>query len=180
MKTIALFGGSFDPPHVGHIAIVRALEKLKYIDKTIIMPTFLSPFKSKSYAPSELRFKWLNRIFDTSKSVEISNYEVSQNHSVTTIESVEFLLKTYKKVYLVIGADNLASLELWANYEKLKDRVTFLVASRDNIIIDDHFIQLKIDEDISSSQLREYVDISKIPKESAQEIKEYYKDINAK
>ena len=178
--TIALFGGSFDPPHIGHKAIVKALEKLDYIDKIIIMPTFLNPFKSESHAPSELRFKWLKEIFKDFKNVKIDRYEVEQNRQVPTIESVKYLLKTYENVYLVIGADNLASLENWNSYLELKDLVTFIVASRDNIIVDKKFIQLNVDEKISSSVLRENIEISMLPKECATEIEQYYKENNAR
>jgi nicotinate-nucleotide adenylyltransferase len=178
MNTVALFGGSFDPPHIGHKAIVEALEELDYIDKIIIMPTFLNPFKSSFTAPAELRVEWLEEIFKTFTDIEIDSYEVNQARAVSTIQSVEYLLKRYQKIYLVIGADNLASLELWNNYEVLKEKVTFLVASRDNIIIDEHFIQLKVDENISSTELREKIDISKLPQECANQIKEFYKDKN--
>ncbi len=173
--TIALYGGSFDPPHIGHKAIVEALEELDYIDKIIIMPTFLNPFKSESHAPSELRFKWLKEIFRDFKNVEIDRYEVEQNRQVPTIESVKYLLKTYKNVYLVIGADNLASLEKWNNYQHLKDLVTFIVAPRDNIIVNEKFIQLNVDENISSSELRKNIDISMLPEICAIDIEQYYK-----
>ena len=76
METIALYGGSFDPPHIGHKAIVEALDKLDYIDKIIIMPAFLNPFKSSSHAPSELRFKWLKEIFKDFRKVQIDKYEL--------------------------------------------------------------------------------------------------------
>ncbi len=175
MKTIALYGGSFDPPHIGHKAVVEALEELSYIDKIIIMPTFLNPFKSEAHAPSELRFKWLKEIFKEFQNVQIDRYEVEQNRQVPTIESVKYLLKTYKDIYLVIGADNLASLEKWNSYQELKDLVTFIVASRDNIVVDKKFIQLKVDEKTSSSALREKIDISMLPQECATEIKQYYK-----
>ena len=175
METIALYGGSFDPPHVGHKAIIQALEKLDYIDKIIIMPTFLNPFKSDSHAPSKLRFKWLKEIFKEFKNVKIDSYEVEQNRQVPTIESVKYLLQTYKNIYLVIGADNLASLEKWNSYQELKDLVTFIVAPRGNIIIDKKFIQLNVDEKISSSKLREKIEISMLPKECATEIEQYYK-----
>ena len=180
METIALYGGSFDPPHIGHKAIVEALEKLKYIDKIIILPTFLNPFKSESHAPSELRFKWLKEIFRNFKNVKIDRYEVEQNRQVPTIESVRYLLKTYTKIYLVIGADNLSSLKSWNSYEELKDLVTFIVASRDNIVIDKEFIQLNIDEKISSSKLRKNIDISMLSREHAMEIEQYYKENNAR
>ncbi len=180
METIALYGGSFDPPHIGHKAIVEALNKLDYIDKIIIMPTFLNPFKSSFSAPAELRFKWLKEIFKDFKNVKIDKYEVNQNRQVATIESVKHLLKTYKNVYLVIGADNLSSLEEWNSYQELKSLVTFIVASRDDIIIGKKFIQLNIDEKISSSKLRENIEISMLAKECAVEIKQYYKENNAR
>ena len=175
METIALYGGSFDPPHIGHKAIIEALEKLDYINKIIIMPTFLNPFKSKSHAPSELRFKWLKEIFKDFKNVKIDRYEVEQNRQVPTIESVRYLLKTYKSVYLVIGADNLHSLKEWNNYEELKNLVTFIVVTRDKIMVDKKFIQLKVDEEVSSSTLRDNINISMLPEVCAVEIEQYYK-----
>ncbi|MEA2092127.1 MAG: nicotinate (nicotinamide) nucleotide adenylyltransferase, partial [Campylobacterota bacterium] len=151
MKTIALFGGSFDPPHIGHEAIVKALLDIEYIDKVIVMPTFLNPFKSQSFAPPGLRLKWLKGIFDGYNRVEVSDYEVKQKQKVPTIKSVKHFLKEYKKIYLVIGADNLASLKRWKNYAELKELVTFIVASRDNIEIPKEFLTLKRDEKISST-----------------------------
>ena len=176
--TIALFGGSFDPPHIGHKDIVKKLKKLDFIDKIIIMPTFLNPFKSKSHASSELRFSWLKKIFNDFKNVEISSFEVDQNRQVPSIESVEFLLKEYKKIYLVIGADHLNSLDKWDSYEKLKESVIFIIVTRDNIAVNRDFITLHVEQDISSSSLRNKLDISKVPQICAKEIEKFYKDIN--
>jgi len=178
--TIALYGGSFDPPHIGHKTVIEALDKLDYIDEIVIMPTFLNPFKSTSHAPSELRFKWLKEIFKDFKNVKIDRYEVDKGRQVPSIESVKHLLKTYKNVYLVIGADNLKSLEDWTNYKELKELVTFIVASRDNIIVDKKFINLDINEKISSSELRKNIDISMLPTECATEIEKHYKENNAR
>ncbi len=178
METIALFGGSFDPPHIGHKAIVEALNKLDYIDKVIVMPTFLNPFKSSSYAPSKLRLQWLQEIFKGLDKVKIDNYEVNQNRAVPSLESVQYLLKKYDKVYLVIGADNLNSLEKWNNFKELNSLVTFIVASRDDINIDTKFIKLNINKKISSSELRDNIKLSKLPKECAREIEIYYKEKN--
>ncbi|HUH43513.1 MAG TPA: nicotinate (nicotinamide) nucleotide adenylyltransferase [Sulfurimonas sp.] len=180
MDTIALFGGSFDPPHIGHEAVIKALKKFKDIDKIIIMPTFLNPFKSNFYAPSSLRMKWLKEIFKEDEKVEISDYEVLQNRQVPTIETLKHLLKSYKKIYLVIGADNLAKLELWNSYDELKELVTFVVAQRDGIDIPKEFIVLSVDEKISSSQLRNKMDCSKLSKKCAQEIYDFYKENNCK
>ena len=178
METIALFGGSFDPPHIGHEAVVREALKLKDIDKVVIMPTFLNPFKSSFWAPATLRLKWLKEIFNTFKDVEISSYEVDLKRKVPTVDSVKYLLKRYKKVYLIIGADNLKSLEKWYKYDELKTLVTFVVASRDEIEVPDNYLKLKVEEDISSTKLREYIDINKISNICSDEITKFYKEKN--
>ena len=180
MDTIALFGGSFDPPHIGHEAIVKALINFKDIDKVIIMPTYLNPFKSKFYAPAALRVEWLKEIFKEYKNVEISDYEVLQKRAVSTIESVKHLLKSYKKIYLVIGADNLLSLEKWNRYDELKKLVTFIVIPRDGIEIPEHFLRACVDEKVSSTELRECIELSKLPKKCAKEIYNFYKEKSCK
>ena len=178
MRTIALFGGSFDPPHLGHEAIVKALNKLDFIDKIIIMPTFLNPFKSSSVAPATQRLKWLEEIFSRMEKVKVSSFEVNQNRKVSTLETVKHLLKSYEKIYLVIGADNLKSLEKWQGFDELKRRVTFIVATREKIEIPKDFICLEIDEDVSSSSLRNSINGDKLSKINAKKIVTYYKENN--
>ncbi len=154
MDTIALFGGSFDPPHIGHKAIVKALEKLEYIDKTIIVPAFLNPFKSESFLSANERLSLVKDMFSDFKNIEISNFEIKKQKQVPSIETVNHFLKIYKKVYLVIGADNLSSLQKWKNYNELQNLVTFIVAKRNGITIPKEYITLNIDENISSTQIR--------------------------
>jgi len=174
MKTIALFGGSFDPPHLGHEAIVKALLDFKDIDKVVIMPTFLNPFKSNSMAPPELRLKWLHDIFDSYERVEVNSYEVDLQKKTPTIQSVKYLLAKYKKIYLVIGADNLATLTKWTKYDELKELVTFIVCTRNNIDMPKNMLTINIVQSVSSTDLREHMDISKLISTCAQEIKNYY------
>ena len=178
MKNIALYGGSFDPPHIGHEAVVTALLGLDYIDKIIIMPTFLNPFKDGFAAPSLLRLEWLKEIYSNFKRVSVSSYEVDQNKKVPTIESVKFLLQTYEKVYLVIGADNLEKLQSWYKFDELEKLVTFIIAQRDEIDIPKSFIKLDIDKKVSSSALRKEIDTTKLSKKMALKIQQYFKEEN--
>jgi nicotinate-nucleotide adenylyltransferase len=178
METIALFGGSFDPPHIGHRAIVEHLLELDFIDKVVVMPTYLNPFKHKIFADGTLRVDWLRKIFKKNDDVIVSTFEVDMGRKVASIESVEYLLKSYKKVYLVIGADNLSSLSKWKDFEKLSSLVEFIVASRDGVKIEDKYIKLPLSESISSSSLRERMQREKLPQECAVEIEKFYKDIN--
>ncbi len=92
---IALFGGSFDPPHAGHDAAVKAILSSLKPDLLVIMPSFLNPFKKSFSAPPQLRLRWCRALWSDAPGVEVSDYEISQNRSVSTIQSVKFLLEKY-------------------------------------------------------------------------------------
>jgi nicotinate-nucleotide adenylyltransferase len=178
---IAIFGGSFDPPHLGHEAVVNEALKSLHVDKLFIIPTYLNPFKKEFFAPSELRLKWLQKLF-TCKDVEILDFEVKEKKAVPTIETIEYLQNIYnlEKIYLIIGADNLTSLEHWHRYDELKNIVEFVVAARDETILPKELKKLSINAKISSSKLRSHMNISFIPHKIADEVIEFYKDKNGK
>ncbi|MDX1296269.1 MAG: nicotinate (nicotinamide) nucleotide adenylyltransferase [Sulfurimonadaceae bacterium] len=180
MKQIALFGGSFDPPHVGHLAIVdKALEQLD-IDRLVIVPAYLNPFKTHSFATAEQRLKWLKRIYAGNPKIEISDFEIARNRPVPSIETVRHYLNEAENIYLIIGADNVASLEKWYAYEELDRLVTWVVARRDGIEIPGRFITLDIDKPVSSTDLRNDIEHTKRPDTVADEIAAYYKETNAR
>jgi len=92
---IALFGGSFDPPHAGHDAAVKAILSSLKPDLLVIMPSFLNPFKKSFSAPPQLRLRWCRALWSGTPHVEVSDYEISQNYPVPTIQSVKFLLEKH-------------------------------------------------------------------------------------
>ena len=178
MRTVALFGGSFDPPHLGHEAVVQALTSLEEIDKIVVMPTFLNPFKSSSFAPAKRRLQWLKEIFTPCSNVLIDSFEVQKNEKVPTITTVKYLLESYTKVYVVIGADNLKDLQKWHRFNELKEMVAFIVATRDEIDVPKEFKKLLVEENISSTNLRNNITKDKLCAVNAQEIINYYKEKN--
>ncbi len=178
MKTIALFGGSFDPPHLGHKAVVDAVLSTLDVDKVIVMPAYLNPFKREVYAPPELRLKWLKEIFSSYKNVEVDDFELTCKQKVPSLQTVQHLQKKYDKIYLVIGADNLKSLHKWVGYDELKTLVTFVVATRDDEQIPREYISLHVNEPISSTSLREDIKKEFLPASVAGEIEKFYKEIN--
>jgi nicotinate-nucleotide adenylyltransferase len=173
---LALFGGSFDPPHAGHIHIVnKALEVLD-VDTLMIVPAYLNPFKSVSFASGQQRIAWLKEIFKSHKRVQISDFEVAQNTSVYTIETVKHFRPFAQKIYLIIGADNLEKLHLWHAYEELQTLVTFVIATRNGIDIPDTMIRLDIDTPISSTLFRDTYCPLGLEETLEKEITHYYKE----
>lgn len=179
MKSIALFGGSFDPPHLGHVEVVEEALRTLDIEKLIVVPAYLNPFKSKSTAPASLRLKWLRQIFNEHEKIEISNFEVNQHRSVASIETVQHFKAIWRcRIFFIIGADNLPTLKKWHRYEALKSLVDFVVAHRDDIAVPNEYINLHVNSPISSTALRNSMEHLLIPPSVRDEIKAYYKENN--
>jgi nicotinate-nucleotide adenylyltransferase len=153
---VAVFGGSFDPPHRGHKKVVEEALKTLDIDKLFVIPTYLNPFKNSFYHDEITRYKLVKEMVKEFKKVEVLDIEIKQKKAIPTYETIKFLKRKYDidKIYLIIGADNLKSLDKWYNHDKLKKMVEFVVATRDNIEIPKKYKKLNVDEDISSTQIR--------------------------
>ncbi|ARR00209.1 nicotinate (nicotinamide) nucleotide adenylyltransferase [Campylobacter porcelli] len=180
---IAIFGGSFDPPHFGHDMIVKSALNSLNIDKLIIIPTFLSPFKSKFSAPPLLRLEWCKDLWlNLDSKIIVSDYEIRQNKAVYTIDSVKYFKDKLNanKIYLIIGADQLENLHKWHKFDELDKIVSFVVASRDGIEIKPNLQKLDINVKISSSKIKSKLDFDQIPNTILDSVKKFYKDTNAK
>ncbi|MEA1919952.1 MAG: nicotinate (nicotinamide) nucleotide adenylyltransferase [Campylobacterota bacterium] len=176
---VALFGGSFDPPHNGHLCIIEAALAHLDIDKLIVIPAYLNPFKTLSAAPATLRLKWLREIL-TDPRIEISDFEVKQERPVPSIESVRHYKQGVDTLYFIIGADNLAALEKWYAYDELNRAVNWVVATRDDIPIAKRFHRLHVNQAISSTEIRDKPKREDLPKEIAPSVITYYKEYYAK
>jgi len=171
---IAIFGGSFDPVHLGHIEVVqKALEM--GIDKVIVVPNFLNPLKNKTSAPAELRYKWLKEVFNDFENVEISDFEINQKRPVYSIETINH----FKPKYFIIGSDNLKTLDKWKNIDEILNKVELIVAKRDEIdknLAKKYNIKKIIDVEvpISSTEIRNGR-FKYLPHNLEKEIKKFYK-----
>jgi nicotinate-nucleotide adenylyltransferase len=161
--TIAIFGGSFDPPHKGHQLIVeKAIENLQ-IDKLLIVPAYLNPFKTSSLADAHTRLSWCHTLFDPIDGVEVDDYEIKEGKSTVTSQSVKHFNQTYNVKYLIVGSDNLSTLTKWHEFEWLNDTVTWVIATRDDHHLDTDVLKkwelLPIEAPMSSTQIREEKDL---------------------
>ena len=119
------------------------------------MPTYLNPFKKDFYQNPQHRLENMKNLYDDIDKCEVSSWEVDQNRAVPTIETVRHLRDIYDidKLYLIIGADNLAHISSWQGYKELKELTIFVVATRDGIDTQG-YQTLSVSCDISSSEIR--------------------------
>lgn len=139
---VLLYGGTFDPPHNGHLNNLRAAAARVQPDKVVVMPAGLSPFKQKTSAPGALRlemcscFHALEEDADTIPQLEVSGWEIEQaaagnrNYTVLTVEK---LARDYPgaQLYLAIGSDMLLSFEGWHRWQDILRIARVVVTSRD-------------------------------------------------
>ncbi len=156
--TYALYGGSFDPPHLGHLEIAKKVLELKEVDKLLIVPTYLNPFKNSFSVEPNVRLEWVKELFNL-ENVTVSSFEIEQNRAVYTVETYKELSKEFNIKYIVIGADNLKSITKWRDFEYLNRKVSWIVATRANSKLNlsalKSYILLNINIDVSSSEIRE-------------------------
>ena len=127
---IALFGGSFDPVHFGHIDIVKNLERL--FDKVIVVPSYISPFKAGELADDgAARYNLCKKVFASDKT-EISRYEISKKGVSYSVDTAAYFKKKYAdaELYWALGSEELIRLGGWHDMDKLKTLVTFFVVPR--------------------------------------------------
>jgi len=173
---LAIFGGSFDPPHIAHILIVQKALEVLDIDKIFVFPSFLNPFKKHFFATPQKRSEWMKTIFERNKNVFVDEFETIQNRPVPTIETVKYIIKKYepKKIYLVLGADNLLSLDKWDGFNELKELVEFVIVKRGGIEIPKNYKILDLEEGVSSTKIRNKEYLDSIPEIIKPDVMETY------
>tara|TARA_B100001750_G_C15365856_1_gene524697 strand:+ start:143 stop:703 length:561 start_codon:yes stop_codon:yes gene_type:complete len=127
---IGLFGGTFDPPHKAHVAIVE--NAINILDKIIIMPNRTSPEENKtSIAPAGQRTEMLNLVFNHNK-VTIDDFEINSKNINYTYNSLKYLVKKYNKdnIVLIIGEDQINKLSNWYNADWILNHIEILCFKR--------------------------------------------------
>ena len=167
---IAIYGGSFNPMHIGHEKIVDYVLNNLNMDKIIIIPVGIPSHRENNLEQSDTRLKICKEIFKENKKIEVSDIEIKSEGKSYTYDTLLKLMDLYgenNEFFEIIGEDSLKSLKTWKNYEELLKICKFIVFRRKddkNIQIDEEFLNNKniiILEneyyDISSTEIRNMV-----------------------
>lgn len=133
-RRIALFGGTFDPIHLGHTTV--AAEALEAIgaEKLIFMPAKRSPLKgSHPKAGAHDRFRMIALAIAGHERFELSNYELNRPEPSYTLDTVRHFKAAYKnqaQVYWLLGADSIDDLSYWHRITELIDQCSLSTMCR--------------------------------------------------
>jgi nicotinate-nucleotide adenylyltransferase len=127
--TVAVFGGAFDPPHLGHVALVRAaLEHLGF-ERVLVVPAGDPPHKAVP-TPAEIRARLAELAFAGVAGVEISSIELEPGGPRYTIDTLRRLNESGDDLCLLVGADQFAGFSGWREPEAILKLASLAVASR--------------------------------------------------
>lgn len=112
---VLLYGGTFDPPHNGHMNNLRAALELVQPDRAIVMPAGIPPHKTASATPGALRLAMCACFTALSPAVEVSDWEIRQGGRSYTVHTLEMLRARFPDaaLYLSVGSDMLLSFQRW-------------------------------------------------------------------
>ncbi len=139
MKRIAFYGGSFDPPHNGHLTIARKLSKLFALDEFVFIPAFHAPHKKNKKPTSAFhRFAMLSLATEIEGKIKVSTVELDAPEKPFTYQTQAKLKNDSPEaeIFFVIGADSWAEIDTWREWEKVLTQTNVIVVTRPEYEID--------------------------------------------
>lgn len=149
MSLTAIFGGTFNPLHIGHYEILKALEKSSLVDEIFLMPDRIPPHKVCDFlADDNIRIEMCRIAASDFSKAKLCLIEFERDGKSYTFDTVTELKKIYKdkNFAFVCGGDMLVSFDKWYHYEELMKLVSFIAFRRsdtDNALFDSKVQQFK-------------------------------------
>ena len=132
-QRIGIFGGTFNPPHIGHLIVAESVcEQLK-LEKVIFVPSFISPHKKKGEERLSFhRLEMVKLAIRLNPHFDISEIEVTRKGMSYTYETLETFHRKYpsSKLFFIIGADNFAEFHTWKNPARIVELASLVVMNR--------------------------------------------------
>ncbi len=131
MKSVGIFGGSFDPVHFGHLITTSFVYESQNLEKIIFVPNYISPLKTDQ-KPTEAvhRINMLKLAIEQYPFFDYSDFEIMRDEISYTVDTLLELKKKYQSIELIIGFDNLVVFDKWRSPEKIFEMAKVIVMKR--------------------------------------------------
>lgn len=132
-ERLGLFGGTFDPPHMGHLIVAAHVQEELGLDRILFMPAMTPPHKQdREVSPGVLRMAMVERAIEGDRRFSVSDLEVRRGGVSYTIDTVRALLESYPGASLtvLIGMDNLVDFGSWRDPSGILDLASVAVMTR--------------------------------------------------
>lgn len=134
MKHIGLFGGTFNPIHLGHIQVVQEVKKGFGLDKIFIIPSALPPHKEPDgLVDAGDRVEMIRLSFSNHPDFAVSDIELKRSgpsYTIDTVRHFKSILPEDTRLFLILGLDAFLEIDTWKSYKDLFLLIPFIVMSR--------------------------------------------------
>ena len=131
---IGVFGGTFDPPHVGHLLLASDAREALSLDRLIFVPTGTQPFKVETppVASATDRLEMIRLAVEDDAVYTVDDTEIRRAGLSYTVNTLEHLAERYAgaELFLLLGEDSLSSFNQWRNPERIRELATLAVMRR--------------------------------------------------
>lgn len=160
-RKIGIFGGSFDPVHLGHLNLAISIKESCQLDEVIFVPANVSPFKAGTppIAPPEHRLAMLKIATASIKEFTVVDWELREDGPSYTIDTVRKLSQDpSSQLHLILGDDQVTSFHLWKEVDELMRLSPSLIGTRssqdEKSLLQGQWVKIPI-FDVSSTVIRE-------------------------
>ena len=131
MSKVGIFGGTFDPIHLGRLITAQSVREIRNLEKIIFIPAFISPHKSDAKTSSaEDRLNMIKLAVDGIPFFDYSDMEIEKGGVSFTIDTLRELKNTYEELEFIIGYDNIFSFHTWKDPDEIMKLAKIIVLKR--------------------------------------------------
>lgn len=144
---IGLYGGTFDPIHIGHLIVMENAINAMNLDKVIILPSSNPPHKKhKDKTEADIRVEMVSEAIKDNPKIILSTYESDTEEVIYTHHTLEYFTKALKEheIFYIMGEDSFLTIDSWKNYEDVLD-YNIIVFAREGIAKDSE-LSKKVDK----------------------------------
>lgn len=132
MKKIGIYGGTFSPPHLGHVEAARAFLRQLSLDELLIIPTATPPHKEyEEEASADERIEMCKLAFSGIERTTVSDMEIRRGGKSYTYLTLEELDSEDTELYFLCGTDMILTFDLWRNFKRIFELATVCFARRE-------------------------------------------------
>ena len=165
MKKIGIFGGTFDPIHIGHLIIAQEVSRLLKLSKVIFVPAFIPPHKKRSNPTSANdRYKMVQMAIRNNAKFEASTIEIKRrgkSYSVDTLRKLRKKFGSKASLFFIIGSDMVKDLKSWKELDSINKIVKFIAVKRSGypvVNLPKNIDRVNVPQvDVSSTQIRRLI-----------------------
>lgn len=159
MRKIGILGGTFDPPHIGHLIIAEEVRLALELEEVWFIPTYTPPHKDESETDATDRIKMTELAIESNPYFKLNSIEIERSGKSYTIDTMNELLKLHPdcEFYFLIGADMVEYLPNWHRIDELLKLIEFVGVKRPGYHLKTPYDILTVDVptiDLSSTELR--------------------------